>query len=90
MIAIEPNKLKKLLGQHLIYRDIPCQVIEILEEEPALVLQDRGEQKSIQTNQYGEPNRRAPKVFTVAVFNVRRDGFNPALPEIADLLSLNR
>lgn len=90
MISIEPNKLKKLLGQHLIYRDVPCRVIEILEEEPALVLQDRAEQKIIQTNQYGEPSRRAPRVFTVAVFNVRRDGFNPALPEITDLLSLNR
>lgn len=88
MLRVDSDKLKILLGQPLTYRDMPCQVIEILADEPALVLRDRHDHKVIQPNQYGDAGDWLPRTFTATVLNARRDGFNPDLPELAafDLL----
>ncbi len=79
-------KLQEFLGRELIYSGTACRVIEILEEDPALVLEDRGDSRIIQANQYGEARRRAPRTFTVPLLNVRRDGLNPALLELVNSL----
>ena len=88
MPRIDPEKLQKLLGQILHYQGRPYQVIEILSEEPALVLRDRQDRKILQTNQYGNASGWAPQTFTVALLDARRDRLNPDLPELAgfDLL----
>ena len=88
MPHIDPDKLKGLLGLSLTYQGIACRVIEILPDEPALVLRDSSDSKVIQPNQYGDASGWAPQTFTVTVLNVRRDGLNPELPELAgfDLL----
>jgi hypothetical protein len=80
---IQLDRLRQLIGRNLTYQGVACRVIEILPEGPQLVLQDCNHGKVIQTNQYGEANRRVPQVFTVSLLNPRRDGFNPALPELA-------
>jgi len=85
MLRLDPDKLKKLLGHTLSYQGVPCRTIEVLTEEPALVLQDAQDRKVIQTTQYGDANCWAPQTFTVAILNPERDGFNPALPELAAL-----
>ncbi|MFO1371801.1 MAG: hypothetical protein U1F42_05195 [Candidatus Competibacteraceae bacterium] len=89
MLHVDPDKLKNLLGRSIAYQGVPCRVIEILVEEPALVLQDNQDRKVIQANQYGDARCWAPQTFTVAILNARRDGFNPDLPELAvlDLLA---
>ncbi|MDS4071277.1 MAG: hypothetical protein RKO24_16820 [Candidatus Competibacter sp.] len=89
MSNIDPDKLKNLLGQPLTYQGIACRVIEILPDESALVLRDSGDNKVIQPNQYGDAGEWMPRTFTVTVLNVRRDGLNPELPELAafDLLA---
>ena len=79
-------KPQALLGRHLTYRGVACRVIEILEEGPALVLEGHGDSRIIQANQYGEACRRAPRTFTVPLLNVRGDGLNPALLELANNL----
>ena len=86
--TIDPEKLKPLLGQTLRYQGITCQVIEILANPPALVLQGHQERKVIQPTQYGDAGDWIAETFTVALLNNRRDGFNPDLPELAgfDLL----
>lgn len=86
MLSVDRNKLYPLIGRHLVYRGISCRVIDILEEGPCLVLQTGDDDSVIQANQYGEPSRRAPRILTVAVLNVRRDALNPALPGLAALL----
>jgi len=86
VLLIDPTRLNGLIGQQLLYQGIPCRVIEILDDGPALVLQDGEEHKVIQADQHGEARRRVPQVFTVAVLNSRRDGLNPLLPGLADLL----
>ncbi len=91
MLQLDPEKLKTLLGRSLSYQGVPCQVIELLAEEepPALVLRDARDRKVIQPNQYGDAVGWAPQTFTVAMLDVRRDRFNPDLPELAgfDLLA---
>ncbi len=88
MPTIDPEKLKPLLGQTLHYQGMACQVIEILADPPALVLQGRHERKVIQPTQYGDAGDWIAETFTVALLNSRLDGFNPDLPELAgfDLL----
>lgn len=83
---IAPDQLRHLLGQPLIYQGMRCRVIDILEEGPALVLQGDPATQPIQANQHGEARRRAPPLFTVPLLNVRRDGLNPLLQDLNDLL----
>ena len=85
MLRINPEKLQKLLGQILSYQGRPCQVIEILIEEPALVLRDCQDIKTLQTNQYGNAVGWAPQTFTIALLDARREHLNPDLPELATL-----
>ncbi|MCP5196323.1 MAG: hypothetical protein H6974_06010 [Gammaproteobacteria bacterium] len=89
MLQAAPDKLKALLDQTLTYRGISCRVIEILADEPALVLRDQEHRRILQANQYGDAGEHGPRIFTVALFDTRGDGFNPDLPELAtlDLLS---
>jgi len=89
MLRIDSDKLKKLLDQPLTYQGMPCRVIEILADGPALVLRDQHDHRIIQANQYGEAGERLPRTFTVPVFDPRGDGLNPDLPELAafDLLA---
>ena len=77
MPRIDPEKLKKLLGQVLLYQGRACQVIEILSEEPAVVLHDHQDRKVLQTNQYGNASGWAPHTFTVALLDAGRDCLNP-------------
>ncbi len=85
-MQIDSKTLNNLIGREVSYQGTRCRIIEILEEDPALVLQDYQPQKTVQPNQYGEANRRAPRVFTVALLNIRRDGLNPALVGLTELL----
>lgn len=83
MPLIDPNKLKILLGQTLTYQGIPCRVIDILADEPALVLHDHDDRRVLQANQYGTAGDHQPRIFTVALLNAHRDRLNPDLPELA-------
>ncbi len=86
MLHLDPGKLKTLLGCSLNYQGIPCQVIEILDQEqPALVLRDLRDQKVIQPNQYGDAGSWTPQLFTVALLNTDQDCFNLDLPELTAL-----
>ncbi|HXH04071.1 MAG TPA: hypothetical protein VNN09_12225 [Candidatus Competibacteraceae bacterium] len=86
MILPQPARLRALIGCTLSYRGQPCPIIEVLEEGPALVLEESGA-SAIQANQYGEASRRAPRVHTVSVWNVHRNGANPLLPDLPALLA---
>ncbi|NJN47189.1 MAG: hypothetical protein HC808_12690 [Candidatus Competibacteraceae bacterium] len=86
MLSIESHNLRRLLGQTLTYQGAEHQVIDILDEGPAVVLQKYSARKTIQANQHGEAHRWVPQTVTVAVLNVRRDALNPLLPELADWL----
>lgn len=63
------QQLRKLIGLEVRHRGVCCRIVELLENEPALVLQACGPSEAIQDNQYGDPHRRVPEVFTIALFD---------------------
>lgn len=83
------QQIEGLLGRKIIYQGGPCQIIEILGEGPCLVLQDCQSHSVIQADQFGDARRWAPRTFTVALYNIRRDGLNPALTDLTKFLTEN-
>ena len=68
-IIITLDQLRSMIGLRLMHQGILCQVIEVLEDGPSLVLQSIVEAPSIQPNQHGEATRRTPVTYTVPVLN---------------------
>ena len=59
--------LRDLIGLPVEYQGIRCEVIEVLEDKPSLVLQDCDNHNTIQADQHGEAHRRVPVTRTVQV-----------------------
>lgn len=68
------DDLRQAIGKQLNYKGHRCEIIEILEDGPQLVLRnldfDHNAEPSdsrnpIQPNQFGEAHRRTPETFTV-------------------------
>ena len=74
-------ELRRLIGRQVCHRGITCDVIELLEDIPALVLMDRCG-RSIQDNQYGEPQRVVPQTYTVPILNAACDGFSTEFSQL--------
>jgi len=68
------QQLRKLIGQEVVHQGVCCRIVEILEQEPALVLESCGLREEIQDNQFGDPQRRVAEVFTIALFDEQRSG----------------
>jgi len=61
------NHLRDLIGMHARYLGELFEIIEILEDGPALVLQNCDEQTTIQADQLGEAHRRVPQTMTLPI-----------------------
>lgn len=69
------DDLRHIIGKQLNYKGHNCEIIEVLEDGPQLVLRnldvenvevDNGDTRNpIQPNQFGEAHRRTPETFTV-------------------------
>lgn len=68
-INLSLSQLRSLIGQSVSHRGTACHVIEILADGPALVLQDAERNTDIQDNQFGEPNRRVPRIYLVPLLD---------------------
>lgn len=68
-MADQAPNLRDFMGRRVHYNGIACQVVEVLEEQTILVLAPADDAMQIQTNQYGEPLRRAPVRFSVPIFD---------------------
>lgn len=58
--------LRKLIGGRARYHDEIYEIIEVLEDGPALVLQNY-DHKTIQADQHGEAHRRVPETVTLTL-----------------------
>lgn len=65
---INVDKLRGLIGHEVEFAGIPCQIIEIIEDGPALILQHRHHLTTIQADQHGEAHRRVPTTITIQVY----------------------
>ncbi len=70
------QQLRKLIGIEVIHQGLCCRIIEILEHEPALVLQSTGPREGIQDNQFGDPHRRVAEVYTIPLYDELHPGEN--------------
>lgn len=69
-IIITLDQLRQMIGLHVRYQGQRWQVVEVLEDGPSLVLENRGPCPNIiQPDQYGEGHRRAPEILTVPVLS---------------------
>jgi hypothetical protein len=67
-IAINLEQLRGMIGIELRYNNKACQVVEVLEDGPSLVLQYF--ENDIQNNQHGNAHRRVPETFCIPVLSV--------------------
>ncbi len=71
------SQLRQLIGVRVRYLEEIWQVIEILEDGPALVLESLQERKVVQQNQYGEGHRRVPQRLSVPILGGNRQSLHP-------------
>ena len=66
---VKVENLRNLIGQEVDYDGRRCQVIEILEDGPALILQHKESLTKIQADQHGEARRKVPSIITIPVLD---------------------
>lgn len=66
-LIITLNQLRGMIGIKLYHNNKACQVIEVLEDGPSLVLQYF--ENNIQNNQHGDAHRRVPETFCLPVLS---------------------
>ena len=71
-------QLRTLVGRTLTYDGHTCQVIEVLEQDSALVLRCMDGERVIQGNQFGEATRRVRRCHTLPLFDKHRN-LNPVI-----------
>ena len=66
-IVITLEQLRGMIGLKVQHQGLRCQVIEVLEDGPSLVIQNCEAVSTIQANQFGDANRRVPQTHTIPV-----------------------
>lgn len=74
--------LRASIGTETAIKGRHCQLVEVLEDGPEVVLQCTEKHSVIQPDQYGEAHRRVPETMTVPVFDADGDTVNPFLLEL--------
>lgn len=59
--------LRQHIGRYVRHQGAVYEVIEVLEDVPALVLQDCEQHTTIQADQHGEAHRRVPQTRTISI-----------------------
>ncbi len=74
-ITITLNQLRGMIGQRVRHEGEAWEVVEVLEDGPALVLQREG-RAVLQADQYGQPGRRIPEHVVVRVLTPAGDALH--------------
>lgn len=82
--AVTLQRLRALIGQRVHYEGLDCQIIEVLEDGPSLVLQEQGVAAVVQDNQHGEGHRRVAPTLTLRVHDALSGQINPLLHALLD------
>jgi len=78
MIQLNTEQMRDMIGLRVKYHEVYCQVIEIIEDGPSLILEDLEMHISIQADQHGEAHRKVPKTYTVTILSQDMSEFSPA------------
>lgn len=77
-------EMSRLLGEHIVYEGVPCEVIDVLIEGPSLVLARRdGAESVIQRDEHGDPRRRVPRTYTVPLQSEITPDLHPVVLRLA-------
>jgi len=76
------EQLRGLIGRRVHYQRLDCQIIEVLEDGPSVVLQERTAHTVIQDDQYGEGHRRVAPTFSIPLWDIHSGEMNPVLAEL--------
>ncbi|HDP88448.1 MAG TPA: hypothetical protein ENN42_00570 [Thioalkalivibrio sp.] len=76
------TSLHDLVGRHLVYEGVACQVIDVVTDGPFVVLSRTGADGVIQPNQFGEARRRVPQTYMIPLWSQVRDDLHPVLREL--------
>lgn len=60
--------LREMIGTRVRFESQCWEIIEVLEEGPAIILQDCNQHTVIQADQHGEAHRHVPSTRTVPIF----------------------
>jgi len=66
-LVISLQQLRGMIGINLYHNNKACQVVEVLEDGPSLVLQYF--ENDIQKNQHGNAHRRVPETFCIPILS---------------------
>jgi len=86
MISITTEQMRDMIGMQVRYHEVYCRVVEILEDGPAIILEDLEQHISIQPDQHGEAHRKVPKTYTITVLTHDKLEFTPAFLALEPLL----
>ena len=80
--SVQTEQLRQLIGAQVRYLGVRWEIIEILEDGPALVLSDCEHHTVIQPDQHGEAHRRVPSTLTVPLYSHDGHDINPAVQHL--------
>lgn len=83
-ISITIEQLRSMIGVHVWHEGVRCEVLEVLEDGPTLILVSI-DGDTIQADQFGNPSRRVPTTHTVPVVGSDGATLHPAFVAL-DLL----
>jgi len=78
MITITKEQIRSMIGLQVKHHQVYCRVVEILEDGPAIILEDMEQHSSIQADQHGEAHRRVPQTYTIEVLSCDKLEFSSA------------
>lgn len=76
-VDINLAQLRNMIGLRVRHGDLLCEIIEVLDDGPTLVLKDIT-RAIIQSNKFGDASRRVPETYTVPVRSTDHAGLHPA------------
>lgn len=74
--------LHNLIGHEVRYQGRTCRIIEVIEDIPALILQQQQPNASIQPDQHGEARRKVPDTITLPVIDRESGALHPAFSDL--------
>lgn len=75
-IILSTEQVRGMIGLRVVFQEKYCQVVEILDDGPHLVLESLEHHSSIQADQHGEAHRKVPKTYTVPILSPDRLEFS--------------
>lgn len=75
---VDIEKLRELIGTEVQHDGRGYQIIEILEDGPALILQHHEQPTHIQADQHGEARRKVPKTITIQILDPDSGAYSQA------------